>query len=706
LAKLEICTFTPKTNRTKILFNNSKKNVYKRLYEDNNRRLRNQSLKRKSQEKNFDDLSSKKHKKKLNFKHLEKLYDDHMNKFKTDNTFKRTYYNQEAGVTFKPFHMSEEKNKYSKDFNSILNSRNEFFERNENCLKSKHIYSELYNKILREALQQRRSYAAYEIEKIRKNVLERLYFKEIEKIKAKNNWRFIEKNHHENSKNAATRYLSGSPVSKTPLNFQEYLRCEFYQNQGMYKKFNFSLKDRNFKKSQSKSREKSLYFSNSHEMRFDFSNKINTKNNRSINRKEMLNMSYEFNSNNDENSSSQQTNLNNVFTFKADRMDLVGNGNDSENNYFLNQSNNSFPYKGKQEINEKNWISRMKDDKPLGQNLFEESNLNKNGKVFNDNKKILKNKLNNQSNNNFDKKNNSEKTALVKTKQIIKNNLKNSYDKGNEKNINKNENNNQDYNKNKDENNYFGYNQKSTEEKINSSKSQNELVEKYNNTLNNNLIRNNINIEYDALSKTLQNYCNSQYCLNTLGEHISDNVSKIQNNENNGSFNVNLIENENSKKKSFRKNLKNKNLEINFINYTNFTSPKNMTSTKSTNQNNNNILIDKINNKGDNIQIKEGNVKREEFIKINEDRNFNDLNNSIKKINQIANTIQETINLDNELENFQNYTNINSEIGHNNTNSSKSKFLYQHFKKIIFYKLLKSLKKKIPFSMNSINNPN
>jgi len=52
-------------------------------------------------------------------------------------------------------------------------------------LKSRNLYSKLYYKILSEAFQLKRSYAAYEIEKIRTDVLNRLYFNEIEKIRVK-----------------------------------------------------------------------------------------------------------------------------------------------------------------------------------------------------------------------------------------------------------------------------------------------------------------------------------------------------------------------------------------------------------------------------------------------------------------------------------------------------------------------------------------
>jgi hypothetical protein len=196
-------------------------------------------------------------------------------------------------------------------------------------------------------------------------------------------------------------------------------------------------------------------------------------------------------------------------------------------------------------------------------------------------------------------------------------------------------------------------------------------------------IRNNINIEYNGVSKTLQNY-NSQYFLNTIEENLDDNNyalnQKTENNKDNMRESKNsLVEsvNEESKNKHFRRKSKKSNLELNnYVHQTAFTSPKDIMSTKSTNQNNlNHIKNEFSNNKISSDSLRNSNLN---FNLVNNDNQFIDKNNLINfhnifKKNQVTNTIQETINLDNELENFQNYTNINSENGPYNTNSSKSK---------------------------------
>ena len=264
LEHLEFCTFTPESNNPKVLFNTQKKNVYKRLYEDNKRRIRNISLQRSCQEKHFSDLSIQKHRKKL----YGRSFND---KFKTKGRSTSTFIEQEGGITFKSIHLTEEKNSNNNNNNNNnnynnkenSNSRKDFHQRNKDFLKSRNLYSKLYYKILSEAFQLKRSYAAYEIEKIRTDVLNRLYFNEIEKIRVKkifdkhgnnvknncfkynkefnrkkelNNFEYYESNNFENDFEEADNYnakipkrerslsasafFSGSPVAKIPLNFQ------------------------------------------------------------------------------------------------------------------------------------------------------------------------------------------------------------------------------------------------------------------------------------------------------------------------------------------------------------------------------------------------------------------------------------------------------------------------------------------------------
>jgi len=178
--------------------------------------------------------------------------------------------------------------------------------------------------------------------------------------------------------------------------------------------------------------------------------------------------------------------------------------------------------------------------------------------------------------------------------------------------------------------------------------------------------------------KLLQFSCNSQYFINTIEESIDDKYANNQKSENNKKY---LSEAHNHNKdiynedSNFRKNHIKRNLEINnYINQSSFTSPKDIMSTKSTNQNNLNYIKNEFNSDGNGINsLKNPNQN----IKLNNDDNqsidrkhLKNVNNYFKN-NQVINAREETLNLDIDFENFQNYTNINSENGPNNINSSK-----------------------------------
>ena len=213
---IDNCTFSPKTNKSKIYFIENKKNVYNRLYEDNQRRMRNNHINKHSQDNEFYEMASKQHKKNLNSDHLEKLYNDH-NKIKTDRTHKNKH-EEDIKMTFKPLSFSEENLKRK-------NFLNDFLERNEKLIHRKNLYSELYNRMLKESFNNNKVHSLEEVEEIEKYLLERLYEKEIDKIKEKNLKEKVEyKNKFVYEKNLRNNHLNNSPenLKKNLINTPAY----------------------------------------------------------------------------------------------------------------------------------------------------------------------------------------------------------------------------------------------------------------------------------------------------------------------------------------------------------------------------------------------------------------------------------------------------------------------------------------------------
>ncbi len=657
------------------------------------------------------------HKKKLNLNHIEKLYEDYNDKLKSEKTSKKTFFDEVVGVTFKPFQMSKEKNKNKfRNVYDISNSRKEFLERNNNLLNSKKNFSEIKYKLLNENFNPTQSYGVYEKERIRTDVLKRLYFNETDKIKSRRNLQSSDDNFHKyedeknNFRNINKNYNSISnlsfklsPVARTNLNFKDYLRYEFYENKGASKRFNFNLKEKNYS---NKNREKINQHGQSIEEKITIFNKKNKEKirnligqyelNTSQNRKNIIHIEDQNKfSLNEENTNSyyseEQLNSNHIFTFKTDITDLLKNKNDEKEkakkkNYFNHKNNNYMLHKS----NSLNLNHLYNENQ---EKIFKDCDGNKNNK-------INKNSLYTRSleDKNSKEKNNSKESLILKNKQLMKSNLKNfrSFKQGgypassysyNSTLINQNS-----YNENKNSNNELKEisNIKETHFNENQLLQINDDLKKSQNQVNNiSTIGNIINISQNGISKTLQNY-NSQYLLNTDEEYNNNNYSNnfYSNIENNlhittdpkNSENVNMEKKKYSEKEKNNK-ASNHKKDLNLISsQSDFNSPKNiLLSTKSTNNNYNNLYqINKIpeeviNKNNDNFMIAESNADL-----INQ---FNNKNNMIYfynvfKKNPQVNTIQETLSLDNEIDNFQNYTNINSDIEPYNTQSSKSNFLF------------------------------
>jgi len=378
---------------------------------------------------------------------------------------------------------------------------------------------------LSEAFQLKRSYAAYEIEKIRTDVLNRLYFNEIEKIRVKkifnkhgnnvknncfkynkefnrkkelNNFEYYESNNFENDfeeddnynakipkrerSPSASAFFSGSPVAKIPLNFQEYLRYEFYTNGGSFRRFDFRLKNKNqnFSKKNKRSREKPKIYSRSQESRLNTSKGVYCKD-RNVSPKatfNSLNNNLYPHSEYVEESSKCDMNevkLNNVFTFKADRWDLLNRNNESNQRISLESPTSN-------------------------ENFVNFKQLNKSKENFSPKKVISKNKNK--------KIIYSEKEAIHKALKMIKNKFRKSqeenfFDNKVKEKFNSGE---IDHLKNNDINNkqkiYLGDNKFNNNISI-KNQNINNSEHAFNEESNTKLIRNNFNTEFNGISKTI-----------------------------------------------------------------------------------------------------------------------------------------------------------------------------------------------------------
>lgn len=173
---MKFCTFSPQTNRRELIFNESSKSVYKRLYDDHSRRKYNSLINVKKQDNKYDSLANKKHLKNLDKKRIEKLYNDHKQNKLNQSKLKKTI-DEETGLVFKPelFH------------NEKFQPQNNFYERNEILLNKKNIFSDWYIKLMKEnSYPKAKIYSKEEAEKIKDNLVDRLYNKDIDKFKIKN----------------------------------------------------------------------------------------------------------------------------------------------------------------------------------------------------------------------------------------------------------------------------------------------------------------------------------------------------------------------------------------------------------------------------------------------------------------------------------------------------------------------------------------
>lgn len=152
----------------------------------------------------MEDLANKNHQKKFDKKHIEKLYLDHK-RGKLNKSSLQKSLDAEMGMTFKPFLTSVEKFEF----------QNDFYQRNEILLHKKNIFSDWYQKILKENFENNnnnkaKSYTPDQVEHIKNNIVQRLYKRDLEKIlekkslypdteKEKFNYRDSLRNNHSHS---------------------------------------------------------------------------------------------------------------------------------------------------------------------------------------------------------------------------------------------------------------------------------------------------------------------------------------------------------------------------------------------------------------------------------------------------------------------------------------------------------------------------
>lgn len=336
----KICTFSPQTNSKQLVFNENSKLVYKRLFDDHARRKYNSHLNSKKIESECENLANKKHLKNFDKKRIEKLYLDHK-KNKVHKTTMQKQFDEIAGMTFKPSIPNADKYEISNDFH----------QRNDILLHKKNIFSDWYQKILKENFDtNHKNYTSEQVEEIKNSIVERLYKKDLEKILNK-------KSINDNVEKDKFDY-------KADLRSNQFFNSEFSQN---YNNNKSNLKSTNKKttnqqntsRSKSKNSARNILNINTNNnilnnnenkkqtsnvnintigMRFSFKNENNLKileNN--LSKKDDPNLNYLGNSDN-------ESNFNTIKNINNNLTNLSGNNNqfDSNNNLNLNSKTDDY----------------------------------------------------------------------------------------------------------------------------------------------------------------------------------------------------------------------------------------------------------------------------------------------------------------------------------------------------------------------------
>jgi len=389
-----ICTFSPQTNFKELIFNESSKSVYKRLFEDHSRRKYNSQLNLKKVESECENMANKKHLKNLDRKRIEKLYLDHK-KNKVHKTVLQKNFDEQAGITFKPLMPNVDKYEIT----------NDFYQRNDILLHKKNIFSDWYQKILKENFEtKKKSYTVEQADEIKNNIIERLYKKDLQKI--------IDKNQFNSEKEKFDYKLD-------LRNNQNLYNTEVYQN---YPKNNSS---NNYTKINNK---KSSYFDmNSSRSK----SKNSTKNNNGTNTNNNLNNSGNilssssnyFNNNNNYNSIGMRFSFKNDYQMNAYgknpekqellNSDYMGNSENESNQKTIKNFNNNLSNRSNNYDSNNNFNSISKN---------EESNNENEGSVITE---IENNNLENSSRKITDKNNRKNYNKSVNEYDLIRKNLTN-----------------------------------------------------------------------------------------------------------------------------------------------------------------------------------------------------------------------------------------------------------------------------------------
>lgn len=380
---LKICTFSPEINKRELVFNENSKSVYKRLFDDHSRRKYNSHLNKKKDETEFENLANKKHMKSLDKKRIEKLYNDHK-RIKNNKNIMQQNYDIQDGITFKPNLPKEEKFVFNGDF----------YQRNELLLHKKNIFSDWYHKILKENIEGNKKYSENEAEEIKKNVVDRLYGRDLEKFKQR--------------KSSLCQYEDAK------FDYQSELR----KNSNLYQQYD--------QQSYNESMNKSKSFNNNNLNE----EKRNSKNNSVLQTKNISNLSnnqikehtvsinndkINFNNNNNNRSNNNLNNLNNTNTINMtlSKQNLINNNNNENLSYSINDPNKNtvIHFKTDDPLNNNNndyLITEIEANQkadasvklPKGQNLSNFANMNINGNNNNNSNNIkLTNNANNMTNN-------------------------------------------------------------------------------------------------------------------------------------------------------------------------------------------------------------------------------------------------------------------------------------------------------------------
>ena len=336
----KICTFSPQTNSKDLIFNENSKSAHKRLYDDYARRKYNSQLNSKKIESECENLANKKHLKNLDRKRIEKLYLDHK-KNKIHKTTLQKQFDEISGLTFKPSIPNADKYEISNDFH----------QRNEILLHKKNIFSDWYQKILKENFDTKhKNYTVEQVEEIKNSIIDRLYKKDLDKILNK-------RSIYDTKERDAFDY-------KSELRNNQFFNSEFSQNYP------------NKSNSKSKNNKTSNQHNTSHsKSKNSARNILNISTNDYLNRIERNNQTsnVNLNSNNYNNSNS----IGMRFSFKNDNIKNLENNlnikEDPNPNYLGNSDND-------QNINTiKNLNNNL--SSLSGNNNFDSDNLNFNSKT-------------------------------------------------------------------------------------------------------------------------------------------------------------------------------------------------------------------------------------------------------------------------------------------------------------------------------------